>query len=247
VRTVLSTIPTLLALAGVLTPSAAVASENMDPAGTGAQHAWSENSGWWNGEPSGDGGPGVQVGDALLTGWIWSENLGWISLSCQNTASCASNPYGVVNDGAGRLSGFAWSENAGWINFAPQDEQGTVFPVLIDPGTGTFSGHAWAENLGWISFQFSDAASIPYQMRTSWRAPTPLLTPTVTPTGGGGQSHTPTPTRTRGPGLSPTATGSPIPPLVPTTDPNTRVALLVALVLLGAATSLRKTHQERRP
>lgn len=100
----------------VLLHGAAVA-ENVDPAGGGAQFAWGENVGWLNAEPQGDGGPGVEVDDTALTGWIWAENAGWISLSCENTASCASNAYKVVNDGKGNLSGHAWGENIGWISF----------------------------------------------------------------------------------------------------------------------------------
>ena len=47
----------------------------------------------------------------------WGENIGWISLSCENTSTCATVSYGVANDGSGNLSGFAWAENVGWIKF----------------------------------------------------------------------------------------------------------------------------------
>ena len=59
----------------------------------------------------------VQVDDFAVSGWMWGENIGWVSLSCRNTSSCAAASYGVVNDGLGHLSGDAWSENAGWIRF----------------------------------------------------------------------------------------------------------------------------------
>jgi len=95
----------------------AATAENIDPGGDGSQYAWGENIGWLNAEPSGNGGPGLQVTDSALTGWIWGENIGWVSLSCQNTSSCSANSYGVTNDGKGNLSGFAWAENIGWISF----------------------------------------------------------------------------------------------------------------------------------
>src|SRR6185369_15681573 len=103
----------------LLLPSALPAvAENTDPANDGSQWAWSENAGWVNAEPSGNGGPGVQVGDTALTGYLWGENAGWISLSCQNTGSCGTQSYGVTNNGCGLLAGYAWAENAGWISFS---------------------------------------------------------------------------------------------------------------------------------
>jgi len=102
----------LILLAGTM-----AGAENVDPTGDGSQYAWGEHIGWLNAEPQGDGGPGVLVNDLELTGWIWSGDFGWISLSCQNTSNCGTNDYGVVNDGKGNLSGFAWGEHIGWINF----------------------------------------------------------------------------------------------------------------------------------
>ena len=73
--------PRFLLLAGliVLTRGVAVA-ENINPANDESKYAWAENLGWLNAQPSGPGGPGVQVSDTGLTGWMWSENAGWISL-----------------------------------------------------------------------------------------------------------------------------------------------------------------------
>lgn len=55
-----------------------------------------------------------------LTGYAWSDNIGWISFTCVNTNSCASNggyDYGVSENPSGNLTGFAWSDNIGWIKF----------------------------------------------------------------------------------------------------------------------------------
>lgn len=101
----------------VLWSCGAALAENVDPAADGSQYAWGEQVGWLNAEPQAEGGPGIQVSDTELTGWIWAGDHGWISLSCQNTSSCGTNDYQVVNDGKGNLSGFAWGENLGWIHF----------------------------------------------------------------------------------------------------------------------------------
>jgi hypothetical protein len=123
-----------------------VLAENVDPDDSGLQYAWSENAGWINAEPGGNGGPGMQAADFALTGWMWAENAGWISLSCENTSSCGTTAYGVQNDGHGRLRGEAWGENVGWIRFSTS----WGGSVGVDPVSGKLAGRAWAENLGWI-------------------------------------------------------------------------------------------------
>ena len=106
-----------------------------------------------NAEPSGQGGPGAEVQDFQIVGWMWGENVGWINLSCLNNATCGQAAFGVANDGYGLLSGFAWAENIGWINFSPTGcEPDPTCGVHIDPATGYFVGRAWSENGGWISF-----------------------------------------------------------------------------------------------
>jgi len=70
-------------------------------------------------------------------GWAWSENIGWISFSCQN---CDSDLDGNLDGGA---CGSGSSVDYG---------------VHIDPNTGLFSGYAWSENIGWISFNDFDSS-----------------------------------------------------------------------------------------
>lgn len=134
---------------------------NIDPDNVGDKYAWSENAGWLNAKPGGDSGPGAEVTDTKLTGFIWAENIGWINLSCDNTGDCGTSSYGIANDGNGNLSGYAWGENVGWINFSPAGGG-----VVIDPDTGEFSGSAWGENVGWITF--GSAAPVAYKVKTSW-------------------------------------------------------------------------------
>ena len=42
------------------------------PSPDDSQYAWAENVGWINAEPQGNGGPGVEVTDSKLTGWMWA-------------------------------------------------------------------------------------------------------------------------------------------------------------------------------
>jgi len=73
-----------------------------------------------------------------VSGWAWSENIGWISfnnLNCDPDDNGRSNGlppgcppagteigrYGVNVDLAGILSGYAWSEHIGWISFNKAD------------------------------------------------------------------------------------------------------------------------------
>jgi hypothetical protein len=161
----------LLALLG----TGILLAENVDPDADGSQYAYGENVGWLNAEPSGEGGPGVQVADDGLTGWMWGESLGWVSLSCQNTASCGTTDYVVTNDGAGSLGGYAWAENAGWISFSCETTSSCAtasYGVTIDPVSGEFAGRAWGENVGWISFA-SDGPD-PFRVKTAWTCP-PVL------------------------------------------------------------------------
>ncbi|PID83294.1 hypothetical protein CSB11_02020 [Candidatus Campbellbacteria bacterium] len=52
-------------------------------------------------------------------GYGWSEGAGWVSLNCNNTASCSISDYGVNVETGGALSGYAWSPNVSWLDIAP--------------------------------------------------------------------------------------------------------------------------------
>ena len=60
-------------------------------------------------------------GTVYLQGWVWSDNLGWVSLYCPGDGTtnrgiaCGGVKYGIqMNPVSGVFSGYAWS-NAGWI------------------------------------------------------------------------------------------------------------------------------------
>lgn len=57
----------------------------------------------------------------LLLGWLWSDNIGWISLTCKNDNNCADTNYQVKFEPflSGKFSGYAWSFEIGWIRFDP--------------------------------------------------------------------------------------------------------------------------------
>lgn len=40
-----------------------------------------------------------------LRGWAWSETVGWISFSCENTDTCNTAEYGVTITENGNLTG----------------------------------------------------------------------------------------------------------------------------------------------
>lgn len=155
--------------------------ETIDPADQGRQFAYQEATGWVNAEPLGDGGPGAAISQTMARGWLWSESVGWISLSCENTQSCASVGYGVSHDGVGHLTGFAWGESIGWISFscaATASCAEVAYGVEIDPASGSLSGFAWAENLGWLSFSCESTSScgaVPFDVATEVPFPPTLL------------------------------------------------------------------------
>ena len=123
--------------------------------------------------------------DTDLSGFLWGENIGWVSLSCVDTGSCGTVDYGVTNDGAGTLAGYAWAENVGWISFscANTSSCGTSnYGVTIDPNTGVFDGKAWAENVGWISFAPMGGA-VAFGVTTAWNAVPALACPECDLTG----------------------------------------------------------------
>lgn len=100
----------------------------------------------------------VEAGSAQnVSGFAWSENIGWISLNSTSDGSATS--YGVNISpltGTGVFSGYAWSENVGWITFNSGELIGCpsgTCNAQVDWATGKVTG--WARVLsqtgdGWI-------------------------------------------------------------------------------------------------
>jgi len=99
-----------------------------------------------------------------ISGWAWSDNIGWLSFNCNNEALCGSVDYGVDMANDGTLSGYAWSNNIGWVSFNQSELSGCPSSPCIasvDPTTGAMSG--WIKALsadgngwdGWVSLSGS--------------------------------------------------------------------------------------------
>lgn len=50
----------------------------------------------------------AQSSGGSVTGYAWSDTIGWISLN--------GSGYGISVSGSGTLSGYAWSDNIGWVS-----------------------------------------------------------------------------------------------------------------------------------
>jgi len=112
--------------------------------------AYAANLGWWDG--CNDTNHGVVIGEYVCSGYIYSVNVGWISLgngSPINQIQYQTNSaaeFGVNQDGSGNLSGYAYGANIGWVTF----EQ-TYGKPRVNLRTGELSGCVYSANCGWIS------------------------------------------------------------------------------------------------
>lgn len=70
-----------------------------------------------------------------LSGFAWSNNIGWISFNCTNREA-----------GTGKI---CFDANSPLFNSASNLVD---YGVNVNPG-GAMSGYAWSDNIGWISFQ----------------------------------------------------------------------------------------------
>lgn len=93
-----------------------------------------------------------------VSGWAWSENIGWISFN--NTTGGGGINYGVHINENGTFTGYAWSENIGWIDFSPVGPYPASpnYSTKVNLETGEVSG--WARALahgdgwnGWIKMR----------------------------------------------------------------------------------------------
>jgi hypothetical protein len=158
----------IAALAALAAVPGALAQTPIDPS---HRFSWQENCGWMNwiagpgalppGSP--DAVPSVFIARTYISGWIWSENIGWINLGHapldgMHHANVDSTDYGVNRDPAtGVLTGFAWSENTGWINFAGGSLASPPNPARLDTVASRFRGFAWGENIGWMNLDDATA------------------------------------------------------------------------------------------
>src|SRR3989344_3327174 len=57
----------------------------------------------------------------LLSGYAWSDNIGWISFNDTNHIGLGPVQYGVTVSSTGAISGYAWTDSIGWISFNRAD------------------------------------------------------------------------------------------------------------------------------
>ena len=77
----------------------------------------------------------------FLSGYVWTENAGWITL-------------GDGSPGAGGSYGNTDGGDCG---------------VNVDPFTGELSGMAWGENIGWINMRGGAPADLEAFQERAWR------------------------------------------------------------------------------
>lgn len=99
-----------------------------------------------------------------VSGYAWSNNIGWISFNCSNSSTCGTVNYGLTADyNTGLMSGYAWSANAGWISFNTADLTGCpsgtcearvaggltgVFPKAVSGWAKILSSGSWMHLTG---------------------------------------------------------------------------------------------------
>ena len=84
-----------------------------------------------------------------VSGWGWSENIGWISTNCTDTSTCGTSNYGVnVNLLTNDLSGYMWGENIGWISFN-RSETNNPPSAPFNSGVGTIAQNNAGVVTGW--------------------------------------------------------------------------------------------------
>jgi PKD repeat protein len=86
-----------------------------------------------------------------VSGWAWSENIGWISF---NSLNCDAN-------GDGRSDGSP-------PGCPPAGTPIANYGVNLDRSTKIFSGYAWSENVGWITFNESELSGCPTSPCRAW-------------------------------------------------------------------------------
>src|SRR6478735_6082454 len=117
--------------------------------------AYGANIGWLNWR--GDVTHGAVIGEYVCSGYIWSGNVGWISLGSGTPengvqyGNASATDFGVnltqqsIRGGVPRaqLRGFAYGANIGWINFESMGNP------EVSLSTGELTGFAWSANCGW--------------------------------------------------------------------------------------------------
>jgi len=107
----------------------------------------------------------VEGSGQTISGYIFSDSLGWISLSCENNNSCDTVEYSVKISGD-NVFGYAWGESAGFIHFSgnckeegecPNNKNGYSAKITFDGSIKKLHGYIWSEKMGWIKLSADDS------------------------------------------------------------------------------------------
>jgi peptidoglycan hydrolase-like protein with peptidoglycan-binding domain len=121
------------------------------------------------------GATAVIISDTSITGHMWGDEIGWVTI--------APTGSGVtVNPTTGVVTGKAFANVGSWINFSPSTVGGGTAVGVIINAQGEFTGWAYVSGIhgGWVQFDCAVPATC---IKTDWR---PLPNRTVVSGGGGG-------------------------------------------------------------
>ena len=90
----------------------------------------------------------AQAVTPVISGYLWSDKIGWISTNCENNNTCSASNYKVsFNSGSGLLSGYAWNDMLEWITFDSANLSGCpsgTCTATMSIATGALTGWARA-------------------------------------------------------------------------------------------------------
>lgn len=115
----------------------------------------------------------VSLGGTPITGYAWSDNVGWIDLNCSNTNYCGTSNFGLTVTTNGVISGCAWSENLGWITASSPDLSSCPSTPCIASISNNASVSGWMKVInaagwdGWIALAGSWTPSVTLQTASS--------------------------------------------------------------------------------
>lgn len=113
-------------------------------------------------------GVNIPSTDGPLSGYAWSENIGWVSFNAADVSGCPSGTCNAVRTGnnlagwariVGIKDALAAGNSGGWQGWAKLS--GANYGVTINNATGTLSGYAWSDELGYISFSRASITQTP--------------------------------------------------------------------------------------
>jgi len=146
-------------------------SEDANLAAPGIPNDGNETGAGWISMNGSNYGVNIPSGEGNLSGYAWSENLGWIGFNPSDVSDCGGDPARRVGNelrGYARIMGIKQemvNGNAGgWMGCISL--RGTNYGVSIDPSSGKLSGYGWngennndpavganvANGIGWIDF-----------------------------------------------------------------------------------------------